>query len=60
MTRNEAVKLAIHYAKRFPEKYVQGDFVPHEWVVQAILAADVSGYNEAVSKAFPDFSQGLG
>jgi hypothetical protein len=39
MTRNEAVKLAIHYAKRFPEKYVVENFVPHEWVVQAVLAA---------------------
>jgi hypothetical protein len=39
-SRNTAVAIAKHYAGLFPESYYTGDdFVPHEWVVQALLYA---------------------
>jgi hypothetical protein len=40
MTVVQATELAIKHAKTYPQSYVAGEnFIPHEWVVRAILEA---------------------
>jgi hypothetical protein len=40
MTRDQAEDLAVAYAKASPHSYTQVEnFVPHDWVVDAILEA---------------------
>lgn len=40
MTREEAIELAHKALCRFPQPYYTGtDFVPHEWVIMAIIEA---------------------
>lgn len=39
MTREQAIDLARIHALAQPESYCVEPFQPHEWVVQAILAA---------------------
>lgn len=38
--RKQAIELAVKYANKYPESYVTGEnFVPHEWVIEAIIEA---------------------
>jgi hypothetical protein len=39
MTRNEAIEIAKHCAAAKPESYYSEPFMPHEWVIDAILEA---------------------
>jgi hypothetical protein len=39
LNRNRAIEIAKEAAKKQPEKYYSEPFVPHEWVITAILAA---------------------
>lgn len=39
MNRDEAIKLAQTCAKRKPESYYSEPFMPHEWVIEAIMIA---------------------
>lgn len=43
MTREDAAKLAVEAAKLNPPSYLTEDFKPHEWVVDAVLAAYKKG-----------------
>lgn len=46
MDRKQATELAREYAKRKPEAYYSEPFEPHEWVVDAVLAAHAAGLGE--------------
>ncbi len=50
MDSYEAGKHARNYAQEFGEQhsYVTPDFVPHGWVVLAIMAAYNKGYGDAL------------
>lgn len=38
--RKQAIELAVKCANKYPESYVTGEnFVPHEWVIEAIIEA---------------------
>jgi hypothetical protein len=39
MTRDQAIELARHHAKALPQSYYAEPFMPHEWVIQALLDA---------------------
>jgi hypothetical protein len=41
MTRQEAIEHAKQWAKALPQSYYSEPFMPHEWVIEAIIAASV-------------------
>lgn len=46
MDRDEAIQVAYSEATEDWHSYMQSGWVPHEWVIQAILAAFQDGYHE--------------
>jgi hypothetical protein len=47
MNREQAIELARRFAKAKPESYYSEPFRPHEWVIDAIVAANLKGYYES-------------
>jgi hypothetical protein len=47
VTRQQAIELARRFAKAKPQSYYSEPFQPHEWVVDAIVAAYLKGCYEA-------------
>jgi len=43
MTRQQAIELARRFAKAKPQSYYSEPFMPHEWVIDAIVAAYLKG-----------------
>lgn len=48
MTRDEAIKHAQKHAKALPESYYAEPFMPHEWVISAIMSAPYAEVREEV------------
>jgi hypothetical protein len=46
MTREQAIELARRFAKAKPQSYYSEPFMPHEWVIDAIVAAYLKGCYE--------------
>jgi hypothetical protein len=46
VTRQEAIEIAQHFAKLEQPGYYTEPFQPHEWVLQAMLAAYDLGYDD--------------
>lgn len=46
MTREQAIEIARRFAKAKPQSYYSEPFQPHEWVIDAIVAAYLKGYYE--------------
>jgi hypothetical protein len=46
MTREQAIQLARRFAKAKPQSYYSEPFQPHEWVIDAIVAAYLKGCYE--------------
>lgn len=44
--RQEAIDIAVAAAKQYPESYYVEPFVPHEWVIQAVMRAYDGGFIE--------------
>jgi hypothetical protein len=51
MTKQEAVELARKFARAKPHSYYSEPFHPHEWVIDAIVAAYLKGCYENTSEA---------
>lgn len=47
MSRQQAIELARRFAKAKPQSYYSEPFQPHEWVIDAIVAAYLKGCYEA-------------
>ena len=50
MTRDQAIELARRFAKAKPQSYYSEPFMPHEWVIDAIVAAYLKGCYEPKTK----------
>lgn len=51
MNREHAIAHACEYAKMHPESYYAEPFVPHEWVIQALMNAPFADWVERFSSS---------
>ena len=60
MTRDEAIKHAQMHAKALPESYYAEPFIPHDWVISAIMSACNADQGADVREACRELRTAMG
>lgn len=59
MTREQAIALARKHAAKAPHTYTKSEaFMPHEWVINALIEAHDMGESEEFNRCLPETPPG--